>query len=442
MGGSIIKSIGALYFNLFTLGFTLLLDFYVFTGVKSLLKNKRKGFQKVVFIAFWVINILSYVITTLIRQKYSQFTGLFPYSFLLAIFFLWFMVKFVFVLWLIFNDLQAFLRYSVRSIYGFFTRKNKVIEVENSFEKPQLEEKIGLSRSQFLLKTGTLIAATPALAMSYGIISGAHDYRVRREKIYLQNLPNSFNGFKIAQISDIHAGSFWNKTAVFGGVEMLMKEKPDIIMFTGDLVNNTAAEMINYLTVFDKLKADFGVYSVLGNHDYGNYVSWNSEQAYQKNHSDLLRVHKNLGWNLLLNEHQIITQGNDSIAIIGVENWSAHKRRFPTLGDVKKAKTGADDAAVKILMSHDPTHWQAEILPLYPDIDLTLSGHTHGMQFGIETANFKWSPVKYLYKEWAGLYQSGKQYLYVNRGYGYLGYPGRFGILPEITILTLENSKV
>jgi predicted MPP superfamily phosphohydrolase len=242
------------------------------------------------------------------------------------------------------------------------------------------------------------------------------------------------------QISDIHCGSFTNKKAVLKGVEMILKEQPDIILFTGDLVNDLATEMKDYMDVFGLLKAPMGVYSTLGNHDYGDYIAetaWPVEGVSKvQNLENVKKLHAELGWHLLMNEHVVLEKNGGQIALIGVENWSA-KARFPKHGRMDLAYPGAEKYPFKILMSHDPSHWDAMIRPQYSDIDLTLSGHTHGMQFGIEIPGFKWSPVQYVYKEWAGLYEEGKQKLYVNRGYGFIGYPGRVGVMPEITVITL-----
>jgi len=294
-----------------------------------------------------------------------------------------------------------------------------------------------LPRSVPWTKTGLAVASLPLITMTYGVLSGAHDYRIRRIKLVLPQLPSVFHGLTIGQISDIHSGSFFNKKAVMGGIEMLLKEHPDVIFFTGDLVNNKADEMIDYIPAFSQLKAPLGVYSVLGNHDYGDYYHWPSETAKQANLRDLCHIHKTLGWQLLRNEHTYLKSGSDQIAIIGVENWGL---RFVQHGDLQKACQAMENAPIKILLSHDPSHWDAQVRPNFSDIDLTLSGHTHGFQFGIELGNLKWSPVQYQYKQWAGLYQEGKQYLYVNRGFGYLGYPGRIGILPELTLIELIKS--
>jgi predicted MPP superfamily phosphohydrolase len=245
---------------------------------------------------------------------------------------------------------------------------------------------------------------------------------------------------KIVQISDVHSGSFTNKAAVANGIQKIMSLQPDMILFTGDLVNNKADEMLPYKDLFSQLKAPFGVFSVLGNHDYGDYVQWESRQHRDQNLVALKDTHAQMGWKLLLNEHVILDKDGDKMAVIGVENWSA-KARFPKYGRLKEAYTGTEIAPFKILMSHDPSHWEAEVLPAFKDIDLMLSGHTHGMQFGVEIPWLKWSPVQYVYKQWAGVYKNEDQRLYVNRGFGFIGYPGRVGILPEITLLELTGSN-
>jgi hypothetical protein len=258
-------------------------------------------------------------------------------------------------------------------------------------------------------------------------------------KIAFDDLPSAFKGLKIVQISDIHTGSFDNHDAVAQGIKKVMDESPDIIFFTGDLVNNHAAEVdARYREIFSTLKAPMGVYSILGNHDYGDYIQWSSEQAKKDNINHLKQIHAAMGWRLLLNEHIELQRGTDKIALLGIENWGA-KGGFAKYGDMRKAYTGLPEKNIpfKILLSHDPSHWHAQVVPEYGEVNLTLSGHTHGMQFGVEIPGFKWSPVQYMYKEWAGLYQQGKQYLYVNRGFGFLGYPGRLGILPEITVIEL-----
>ena len=341
--------------------------------------------------------------------------------------------KFVVVIFLFIDEIWR----AIQWVYQKFSGPETPTPTETAEVTQAVENTI--PRSEFLAKTGVILGAAPIVAISWGIISGAHDYRVRRKTLHLPNLPKEFDGVRIGQISDVHSGSFWNRTAVQGGIDMLNKEKADMVFFTGDLVNNMADEMRDYVEVFNKISAPLGVYSILGNHDYGDYVSWPSKQAKIKNLEKLIQTHRAMGWDILLDEHRILKEGDGELAIIGIENWGA-KARFPKYGNLKNAYQGTEDVPVKLLLSHDPSHWQAEVVPMYKDIDLTLSGHTHGMQFGVEIGDFRWSPVKYVYKEWADLYQSGNQYLYVNRGFGYLGFPGRIGIVPEITIIELKKS--
>jgi hypothetical protein len=272
-------------------------------------------------------------------------------------------------------------------------------------------------------------------SLLYGF-GNKYRYQLRRLQMVFDNVPASFKGLKIVHISDIHSGSFSDAEAVSGGVQKILDEKPDLILFTGDLVNNKASEMDNYMEIFSRLKAPMGVYSTLGNHDYGDYVEWGSVKEKRDNLEKLKQVHADMGWRLLINENVELEKNGEKIYIIGIENWSA-KARFPKYGDMRKACAGTAREAFKILMSHDPSHWDAEIIKDYPDIGLMLAGHTHGMQFGVEIPGFKWSPVQYVYKQWAGLYQQGHQKLYVNRGFGFIGYPGRVGILPEITVIEL-----
>ncbi len=296
----------------------------------------------------------------------------------------------------------------------------------------------GIARSVFLKRTALVLGGLSVLGFGYGI-SNRYKYRVRKLKLKLAGLPEAFKGLKIVQISDIHTGSFDNHTAVAHGIQRVMDQKADIIFFTGDLVNNHADEVDEkYQKMYSTLNAPMGVYSTLGNHDYGDYVQWPTPQAKIENLDKLKAIHAAMGWKLMMNEHVILERGNDKIALIGIENWSA-KANFPKYGDMRKAYDGLKEknVPVKILLSHDPSHWHAQVVPEYGDVQLTLSGHTHGMQFGIDTKWYKWSPVQYMYKEWAGLYTQGDQNLYVNRGFGFLGYPGRLGVLPEITVFEL-----
>ncbi|MGZ3836512.1 MAG: metallophosphoesterase, partial [Mucilaginibacter sp.] len=255
--------------------------------------------------------------------------------------------------------------------------------------------------------------------------------------LYFHDLPDAFDGFTITQLSDIHSGSFTSQKGVEKGVSIVNEQNSDLILFTGDLVNNLASEMDPWIPVFSQLKAPYGKFSVLGNHDYGDYVQWESKGHQSANLDRLKKVHSEIGFKLLLNEAVTIKKEDQSIALIGVENWG--KGGFHKYGDLEKAAISVPDESFKILMSHDPSHWDAVTLDHDQHIHLTLSGHTHGMQFGIELFGFKWSPIKYVYRQWAGLYEEGGKYLYVNRGFGFLGLKARVGIWPEITVITLKK---
>lgn len=303
---------------------------------------------------------------------------------------------------------------------------------------PTAEAATTIDRSTFMKQTALVLGGLSLVGFGVGI-TNRYRYRVRKVRMAFDNLPASFKGFKIVQISDIHTGSFDNHDAVLHGIERVMHQEADVILFTGDLVNNVCDEVDDrYKQIYSKLKAPNGVYSTLGNHDYGDYVEWPSPEAKRENLERLKAVHKEVGWRLLMNEHVVLQRGEDKIAIVGIENWG-NKAHFPKYGDMRKAYEGLHEKNVpfKILLSHDPSHWRGEVLEKYPDVDLMLSGHTHGMQFGIDSKIFRWSPVQYIYNEWAGHYKEGKQSLYVNRGFGFLGYPGRLGILPEITVIEL-----
>ena len=292
-----------------------------------------------------------------------------------------------------------------------------------------------ITRSQFLSRLAILAAAIPAGSLIYGALANAYNYQFKKVSIKFPNLPDAFHGFRIIQVSDIHSGSFNRTEPLIEAVNKINKMGADIILFTGDLVNDKSDEMDPYMHIFDKLQAKRGVVSTTGNHDYGDYTQWDSMADKVANFEKFKGIHKKLGWNLLMNENLILEQGGQKIALIGIENWG--KGRFTKYGKLKEAHAGTENIPFKILMSHDPSHWDAEVRPGYPDIDLTLSGHTHGFQFGIENKWLKWSPSQYIYEQWAGLYNKGKQYIYVNRGFGFLGYPGRVGILPEVTEITL-----
>jgi len=295
-------------------------------------------------------------------------------------------------------------------------------------------------RGRFLSQVGILVGAIPFATLLYGMIRNPYRYKLYRETVRMPNLPEALEGLKIVQISDIHSGSFTFKEPVRNAVDMINAESPDLVFFTGDIVNDRAEELEPFLDVFDKIRAKNGVFSVLGNHDYGEYVRWPDAASKKANLDRLKGMHAQMGWQLLVNEHRKLQINGAEVAVIGVENYSA-KPRFPKYGDLAKACEGCESSPLQLLLSHDPSHWEEEVLTKYQQIAITFSGHTHGMQFGIEIPGFiKWSPIQYMYKQWAGLYQQGAQYLYVNRGLGFLGYPGRVGILPEISVIELAKA--
>jgi len=397
-------------------------DIYCYRALMSVFKNWKPRTKKIFGIIYWTYSILLIV---------GVFAGIFLNLFLtlraiiLVAFFLTVACKLAMLPFLVLDDLR-------RLFIKLFKRKESIKDQPITEAEP-------ISRSEFLVKAGLVAAAVPLTSLSWGIISGAYDYQVRRVNLILPNLPKAFDGITMAQISDIHSGSFYNKTAVKGGVEMLMAEKPDFVFFTGDLVNNLTNEVKDYQDIFAKVKAPLGVYSSLGNHDYGDYYfGKTSSPAKVKNLKDMVDVHKIMGYDLLMNENRRLKVDGEEIGILGIENWGMG--RFPKYGKMDLAVKDTDDLPVKLLLSHDPSHWRGEVLQKYPQIDAMFSGHTHGMQFGVRLKEYQWSPVQYIYKEWAGLYQEQKQQLYVNVGYGFLGYPGRVGILPEITVFTLKRA--
>ena len=295
-------------------------------------------------------------------------------------------------------------------------------------------------RRAFISKIALGLAAIPLASVLYGIYKGRYNYKVLKYTLEFDDLPKAFDGYKITQISDIHSGSFDDKDKVNYAVNLINEQKSDVILFTGDMVNNKAEEMHDYMEVFGQLQAKDGLFSILGNHDYGDYVSWESDAAKHENLENLKRIQKQIGFDLLLNENRYLEKDGERIALIGVENWGTGG--FKKAGDLKKAVQGISENDFKILMSHDPTHWENEVLKDKYHYHLTLSGHTHGMQFGIEIPGWiKWSPSKWRYKYWAGLYNVAGEYINVNRGFGYLAFPGRVGIWPEITVIELKKGK-
>jgi uncharacterized protein len=402
-------------------GFMILLDLYVFQIIKAVSQGGSKA-RSIIFTSYWVISIAAIIILFFLPllklDNYSKSVRSTVFAIIIGLF----LAKLIAAVFFLVDDIRRAIQWMVGKVFFRNT------------EGEQMEED-RISRSMFLSWLGMAVGGGLFSSLIYGF-SNKYNYHLKTVKLKYLNLPASFKGLRVVQVSDIHSGSFTNKAAVEKGVDKILNLKPDIILFTGDLVNNTSDEMDGYMDVFSRLKAPMGVYSTLGNHDYGDYVHWPSKEAKLANLERLKKIHGELGWRLLMNENVLFERNAEQIAVIGVENWSS-KARFPKYGDMAKAYQGAEKAPFKILMSHDPSHWDAEIRPKYPDVDLMLAGHTHGMQFGVEIPWLKWSPVQYVYKQWAGLYESERQKLYVNRGFGFIGYPGRVGILPEITLFEL-----
>jgi hypothetical protein len=404
----------------------LLIDYYVLNGVRGSSKKWRFLSKKSFINFYWVFSGLTIVAFLFATFSEAEF-GI--RMIFLAIFFLDLLFKVSFALLILIDDLR-------RTMIYFINRRKKQLPEKQAVQSHPFD----IPRSEFLMKAGLLAGAVPLAALKLNMTSGLYDYRLKRHTLYLPNLPKAFDGIKIGQISDLHTGNFNNKKAVLGGVEMLMREKADIIFFTGDLVDARSHEMVNYLDVFSKVKAPLGVYSSTGNHDYGDYSWWPDAAAKKRNFSNLIAAHKNMGWNLLMNENRRIKVNGEEIGILGVENWG-ELTWVPKRGRMDLTVKNTDDLPVKLLLSHDPTHWRGQILPQYPQIDVMFSGHTHGMQLGVQTNHFQWSPIEYVYKEWAGFYREGTQQLYVNVGYGFIKIKGRVGILPEITIFELKAAK-
>jgi predicted MPP superfamily phosphohydrolase len=398
----------------------LLMDVYIFQVIKSLTHTSSPRVRLFIIIAYWLIAVAALgvmlAIPYLNEQNISRTARTYMFALLVGLFFSQLVASVFFVI----DDLRRGITWGISKLV-----RNEGVEKRGE----------GISRSAFLSWLGIGLGGGLMGTFIYGF-SNKYNYQVIRKKLNFSNVPAAFKGLKIVHISDIHAGSFTDKAAVMKGIDKIMKEKPDLILFTGDLVNDRATEMDDYMEVFSQLKAPLGVFSTLGNHDYGDYVVWESAQVKSSNLDRLKEIHGELGWKLLMNEHVPLERNGERIALIGIENWSA-KGNFPKYGKLHEAHRGTEDIAFKILMSHDPSHWTAEVQEKYRDIDLMLAGHTHGMQFGVEVPGFRWSPVQYMYKQWAGLYENANQKLYVNRGFGFIGYPGRVGILPEITVLEL-----
>lgn len=400
----------------------LLIDLYVFQAVKVVMQHASPKLKLIVFGVYWFVSAAA-VITMLI-MPYINIEN-WPKAFrtyFIAILIGLFLSKALTAVFLIVDDLRRILQWAGGKLFYQYIHGEPF-------------KAAGISRSVFMSWLGLGIGGGLLGSFILGF-SNKYRYNVKNIALQFPNLPEAFKGLKIVHISDVHSGSFTNKKAVEHGIDTILKQGADIILFTGDLVNDHADEMKDYTEVFSKLHAPMGVFSTLGNHDYGDYRTWPSAEAKVQNLERLKQMQKDMGWRLLMNEHVVLERDGHQIALLGIENWGA-KANFPKYGKLDLAYAGTEKYPFKILMSHDPSHWDAQVRTEYKDIDLMLSGHTHGMQFGVELPGFKWSPVQYVYKQWAGLYEEATQKLYVNRGYGFIGYPGRVGILPEITVIEL-----
>lgn len=409
------------------LAFIILIDLYSWQAFKTILKSRGKKIIRIAKGIHYGITILVVTMFLIMNVYVSLEKNVFLRYYLSALVVVLYFPKLITCVFILIDDLQRLLRLILKVIVSFF-------------RKPAGEDKVnGISRAKFLSQTGLLVSSVPFLMLSKGIIKGGYDYQLHKIRLLIKNLPLAFEGMKMVQISDIHSGSLFDKDAVQKGIRMALETRPDIIFFTGDLVNNETPEALPLMDQLAGIKAPMGVFSTFGNHDYGDYISWESEEAKAKNLDDLVKVHRDLGWHLMRNENIFLEKGSSKLALIGVENWG-DRGRFQKFGDVEKATEGLEGNFVQLLLSHDPSHFDSIISKQYPEIAVTFSGHTHGFQFGIENKYFRWSPSQYIYPHWAGLYREGEQQLYVNRGFGFLGYPGRVGILPEITLFELSRA--
>ena len=397
--------------------FFLIFQWYSYQAIKTFTSNRWILFAYFLFVIMVVGNLIFYTLI-LDRSTANEPKLMYAIGFFLSLF----VFQILVTIFLMGEDIFRI----PQGIYAYFSK----IPDQNQF-LPQ--------RRKLISQIAVGLAAIPFASLLYGMFRGKYNFKVLTYELEYDDLPEAFEGFKITQISDIHSGSFDNPKKVQYGVDLVNAQGSDVVFFTGDLVNNKAEEILPWIETFKKINAKHGVYSVLGNHDYGDYMRWESPEAKKKNMQELEKAQKQMGWDLLLNQSRFIEKDGQRIAVIGVENWGSG---FKQVGDLNKALADVSEKDFKILMSHDPSHWEAEVLPHPFKIHLTLSGHTHGMQFGIEIPGWiKWSPVKWRYKQWAGVYQESDQRLNVNRGFGYLAYPGRVGIWPEVTVITLKKSK-
>ena len=404
----------------------LALDFYVFMAIRQVSSNASAKTRGIIFTTYWILSAFSFLFVALLPyinyESWQRPVRTYIFAIIVGIY----LAKLVACAFFLMDDVRRLLQWITSKLFFKNTEGEEMTSSENA-----------ISRSTFMSWLGISVGGTFLGTLIYGF-HNQYNYQVKKVQLSFANLPQAFKGLRIVQFSDVHSGSFMNKKAVQHGVDIINAQKADLVLFTGDIVNDRSIEMVDYIDVFKQVKAPMGVFSTLGNHDYGDYyygANPTGEKLKEKeaNLQHVKEIHGQLGWRLLLDEHVPLERSGEKIALIGVQNI-AGKRAFQTYGDMSKAHAGTEQYPFKILMSHDPSHWDKEVNTKYKDVDLMLSGHTHGMQFGLYTPAIKWSPVQWVYKQWDGLYEKENQKLYVNPGFGFIGYPGRVGILPEITV--------
>lgn len=395
----------------------IILDIYFFQSIKTVTNGMEGQFQQIIYWLYWVFDVL--------------LIGVILYLVLLAPpNFLPNKVVFVLIGLVLLSLVPKLLTFPFLFLEDLYRIANKLVNIN----KGQLFPARRVFISQFVLA----LAAVPFGAILYGMIGGKYNYRIHRKTLTFDDLPIEFDGFTITQLSDIHAGSFDNARGVERGVDLANQQQSNLLVFTGDMVNNEASELNEWKNTFKKLHAPLGKYSILGNHDYGDYHQWPSAEAKRDNLEQLKAIQKEMGFRLLMDEAVSVTHKGAKINLVGVQNWGA--RGFAQYGNLDKAMRDVEPATFTVLLSHDPSHWEAQTLKHPKHIHLTLAGHTHGMQFGIEVPGIRWSPVQYVYKQWAGIYKKKGRFLHVNRGFGFIGFSGRVGIMPEVTVITLKKA--
>lgn len=405
----------------------LAIDFYTFQGLKTLISSSVQHVNYI-YLSYWVISILLpalFIYGMMEMRRNHQMPA--AWVTLGNIWFILLVTKLVFILVLFGEDIYRFFEAIYFKVSSYFSD-------EITVESPSMA-----SRRKFVSQGALLLASIPFMSLTYGMIRGRYQYKIHKQTIYYKDLPEEFDGFRICQISDIHSGSFDDRDGVLKGLDMIKSLNADLIVFTGDLVNTFASEFDPWVADFKTLKAPYGQFSILGNHDYGEYTQWETEEAKQQNFEAVKAHHAKIDFKLLLDESVKIEKNGQSLRLLGVENWGVG---FGKRGNLEKALHQVNASDFKILLSHDPTHWENEVKMHPQHIHLTLSGHTHGMQMGIEIPGFKWSPIQYRYPKWAGQYEEAGRNLYINRGFGVLGFRGRVGIWPEITEITLKKGEL